>query len=31
VAVSIDVKFPEYGLVRPKHVAIKCDLNDVLK
>jgi hypothetical protein len=22
---------PEGGLVRPKHVAIKCDFNDILK
>jgi hypothetical protein len=22
---------PENGLVRPKHVAIKCDFNDILK
>jgi hypothetical protein len=22
---------PEDGLVRPKHVAVKCDFNDILK
>jgi hypothetical protein len=29
--VSIDEQLPEDGLVRPKHVAIKCDFNDILK
>jgi hypothetical protein len=24
---SIDAKFPEDGLVRPKHAAIECDFN----
>jgi hypothetical protein len=30
-AVSIDEQLPEDSLVRPKHVAIVCDFNDVLK
>jgi hypothetical protein len=30
-AVSIGEQFPESGLVKPKHVAIKCDFNDILK
>jgi hypothetical protein len=30
-AVSISEQLPEDGLVRLKHVAIKCDLNDILK
>jgi hypothetical protein len=30
-AVSNDEQFPEDGLVRPKHVAIICDFNDILK
>jgi hypothetical protein len=30
-AVSINEQFPEDDLVRPKHVAIKCDFNDILK
>jgi hypothetical protein len=29
--VSIDEQLPEDGLVRPKHVAIHCDFNDILK
>jgi hypothetical protein len=31
VAVSTDEQLPEDGLVRLKHVAIKCDFNDILK
>jgi hypothetical protein len=27
----LDEQLPEDGLVRPKHVATKCDLNDILK
>jgi hypothetical protein len=30
-AVSIREQFPEDGLVELKHVAIKCDFNDILK
>jgi hypothetical protein len=30
-SVSTDEQLPEDGLVRPKHVAIKCDFNDILK
>jgi hypothetical protein len=29
--VSIDEQLAEDGLVRPKHVAIKCDFDDILK
>jgi hypothetical protein len=29
--VSIGEEFPEDGLRRPKHVAIQCDFNDILK
>jgi hypothetical protein len=28
---SINEQLPEDGLVRPKHVAIKYDFNDILK
>jgi hypothetical protein len=31
VAVSIAEQLPEGGLIRPKHVAIECDLNGILK
>jgi hypothetical protein len=31
VAVSIGEQLPEDGLVRPKHVAIECDFNGILK
>jgi hypothetical protein len=31
VAVSIGEQLPEDGLVRLKHVAIKCDFKDILK
>jgi hypothetical protein len=31
VAVSVDEQLPEDGLVRLKHVAIRCDFNDILK
>jgi hypothetical protein len=31
VAVSIGVKLPENGLVRPFNAAIECDLNGILK
>jgi hypothetical protein len=30
-AVSITEQLPEDGLVRPKHVAVKCDFDDNLK
>jgi hypothetical protein len=30
-AVSVREKIPEDGIVRPKHVAIKCDFNEILK
>jgi hypothetical protein len=30
-AVSIGEQLPEDGLIRPKHVAIRCDFNDILK
>jgi hypothetical protein len=30
-AVLIGEKLPEDGLVRPKHVAIECDSNGILK
>jgi hypothetical protein len=30
VAVSTGEQLPEYGLVRPKQVAIECDFNDTL-
>jgi hypothetical protein len=30
-AVSISEQLPEDGLVRPKHVAIECDFNAILK
>jgi hypothetical protein len=30
-AVSNYEQFSEDGLVRPKHVAIKCDFNNILK
>jgi hypothetical protein len=30
-AVSISEQLPEDGLERPKHVAIICDFNDILK
>jgi hypothetical protein len=29
--VSNSEQLPEDGLVRPKHVAIKCDFNEILK
>jgi hypothetical protein len=31
VAVSIGEQPPEGGLVRPKHAAIECDFNGILK
>jgi hypothetical protein len=31
VAVSVGEQLPEDCLVMPKHVAIKCDFNDILK
>jgi hypothetical protein len=30
-AVSVGENLPEDDLVRPKHVPIKCDFNDILK
>jgi hypothetical protein len=30
-AVSINEQFPEDGLPWSKHVAVKCDFNDILK
>jgi hypothetical protein len=31
MAISIGEQLHEDGFVRPKHVAIKCDFNDILK
>jgi hypothetical protein len=30
-SVSIDKQLPEGGLVRPKHIEIKCEFNEMLK
>jgi hypothetical protein len=31
MAVSTDEQLPVDGFVRPKHIEIKCDFNDILK
>jgi hypothetical protein len=31
MSMSIGEQLPETDLVRPKHLAVKCDFNDILK